>query len=95
MTDGNSEISELIKNHQELESKIKEIFEKITKYDEAQKSFVTIKHGQKQAKKILQEFNHAIEQDIANIKNLKNSNEYMEFLNNKEKSAHWIWKELK
>tara|TARA_Y100001949_G_scaffold7366_1_gene5406 strand:- start:2686 stop:3966 length:1281 start_codon:yes stop_codon:yes gene_type:complete len=85
MTDGNSEISELIKNHQELESKIKEIFEKITKYDEAQKSFVTIKHGQKQAKKILQEFNHAIEQDIANIKNLKNSNEYMEFLKNKEK----------
>ena len=85
MTDGNSEISELIKNHQELESKIKEIFEKITKYDEAQKSFVTIKHGQKQAKKILQEFNHAIEQDIDHIKNLKNSNEYMEFLKNKEK----------
>ena len=85
MTDGNSEISELIKNHQELESRIKEIFEKITKYDEAQKSFVTIKHGQKQAKKILQEFNHAIEQDIDHIKNLKNSNEYMEFLKNKEK----------
>ena len=85
MTDGNSEISELIKNHQELESRIKEIFEKITKYDKAQKSFVTIKHGQEQAKKILQEFNHTIEQDISHMKNLKSSNEYMEFLKNKEK----------
>ena len=85
MTDGNSHVIELIKNYRELEDKIKQLFENIDKHDQAQKSIVTLERHKDDAAKILQDLNNAIEHDAQDIKNIKDSSEYLEFLKTKEK----------
>ena len=85
MTDGNSHVIELIENYRELENKIKQLFENIDKHDQAQKSIVTLEQHKDDAAKILQDLNNAIEHDAQDIKNIKDSSEYVEFLKTKEK----------
>ena len=85
MTDGNSHVIELIENYGELENKIKQLFENIDKHDQAQKSIVTLERHKDDAAKILQDLNNAIEHDTQDIKNIKDSSEYLEFLKTKEK----------
>ena len=85
MTDGNSHVIELIENYRELEDKIKQLFENIDKHDQAQKSIVTLERHKDDAAKILQDLNNAIEHDTQDIKNIKDSSEYLEFLKTKEK----------
>ena len=85
MTDGNSHVIELIENYRELENKIKQLFENIDKHDQAQKSIVTLERHKVDAAKTLQDLNNAIEHDAQDIKNIKDSSEYVEFLKTKEK----------
>ena len=85
MTDGNSHVIELIENYGELENKIKQLFENIDKHDQAQKSIVTLERHKVDAAKTLQDLNNAIEHDAQDIKNIKDSSEYLEFLKTKEK----------
>ena len=85
MSDGNSHVIELIENYRELEDKIKQLFENIDKHDQAQKSIVTLERHKDDAAKILQDLNNAIEHDAQDIKNIKDSSEYLEFLKTKEK----------
>ena len=85
MSDGNSHVIELIENYRELEDKIKQLFENIDKHDQAQKSIVTLERHKDDAAKILQDLNNAIEHDTQDIKNIKDSSEYLEFLKTKEK----------
>ena len=85
MTDGNSHVIELIENYRELEDKIKQLFENIDKHDQAQKSIVTLERHKVDAAKTLQDLNNAIEHDAQDIKNIKDSSEYVEFLKTKEK----------
>ena len=85
MSDGNSHVIELIENYRELEDKIKQLFENIDKHDQAQKSIVTLEQHKDDAAKTLQDLNNAIEHDAQDIKNIKDSSEYVEFLKTKEK----------
>mgnify|MGYP001344182154 FL=1 len=85
MTDGNSHVIELIENYRELEDKIKQLFENIDKHVQAQKSIVTLERHKDDAAKTLQDLNNAIEHDAQDIKNIKDSSEYVEFLKTKEK----------
>ncbi|MEE2601041.1 MAG: exonuclease SbcC [Thermoproteota archaeon] len=85
MTDGNSHVIELIENYRELENKIKQLFENIDKHDQAQKSIVTLELHKDDVAKTLQDLNNAIEHDAQDIKNIKDSSEYVEFLKTKEK----------
>ncbi len=85
MSDGNSHVIELIENYRELENKIKQLFENIDKHDQAQKSIVTLELHKDDVAKTLQDLNNAIEHDAQDIKNIKDSSEYVEFLKTKEK----------
>ena len=85
MTDGNSHVIELIENYRELENKTKQLFENIDKHVQAQKSIVTLERHKDDAAKTLQDLNNAIEHDAQDIKNIKDSSEYVEFLKTKEK----------
>ena len=85
MTDGNSHVIELIENYRELENKTKQLFENIDKHVQAQKSIVTLERHKVDAAKTLQDLNNAIEHDAQDIKNIKDSSEYVEFLKTKEK----------
>ena len=85
ITDENEEINVLVKNYSELENKIEQIFEKLEKYNQLQKSIVALRERQKQAKKTSKDLDNTTKNDIQDIKNLKNSNEYSEFLVVKEK----------
>ena len=85
MTDGNSHVIELIENYRELENKTKQLFENIDKHVQAQKSIVTLERHKDDAAKILRDLNNAIEHDAQDIKNIKDSSEYVEFLKTKEK----------
>jgi hypothetical protein len=85
MTDGNSHVIELIENYNELEDKIKQLFENIGKHDQAQKSIITLEQYKDDTAKTLHDLNEAIKHDAEYIKNIKDSNEYAEFLKTKEK----------
>ena len=85
MTDGNSHVIELIENYNELEDKIKQLFENIGKHDQAQKSIITLEQYKDDTAKTLHDLNEAIKHDAEDIKNIKDSNEYAEFLKTKEK----------
>ena len=85
ITDENEEINVLVKNYSELENKIEQIFENLEKYNQLQKSIITLRERQKQDKKTSKDLDNTTKNDIQDIKNLKNSNEYSEFLEVKEK----------
>ena len=85
ITDESEEINTLVKNFSELENKIEQIFEKLDGYNQSQKSIITLRERKKQAEKTVQDIYNIIKSDIVDIKNLKDSNEYSEFLEIKEK----------
>ena len=85
VTDENKEINGLVNNYSELESQIEQIFENLNKYNESQKSIVSLGKQQKQAEKSVHNLEKVIKDDIQSIKNLKDSNEYSEYLEIREK----------
>jgi len=85
ITDENGEISTLIKNFSELENNLEQIFESMKEYSQAQKLIITSSERQKKSGSTIQDISNMIKNDIEDIKNLKDSNEYSEFLEIKEK----------
>ena len=85
ITDENGEINTLIKNFSELENNMEQIFENVDQYNQSQKLIITLRERQKQFEKTVQDIYNVIKNDIEDIKNLKDSNEYSEFLEIKEK----------
>ena len=85
ITDENEEINILVKNFSELENNVEQIFENLGKYNQSQKSIVTLRERKKQSEKTAKDLYNTIKNNIEDIKNLKNSNEYSEFLEIKEK----------
>jgi len=64
---------------------VEQIFENLGKYNQSQKSIVTLRERKKQSEKTAKDLYNTIKNNIEDIKNLKNSNEYSEFLEIKEK----------
>nr|AIF12777.1 hypothetical protein [uncultured marine thaumarchaeote KM3_57_D03] len=85
ITEENGEINTLIKNFSELENNMEQIFENVDQYSQSQKLIITLRERQKQFEKTVQDIYNVIKNDIEDIKNLKDSNEYSEFLEIKEK----------
>mgnify|MGYP001387423547 CR=1 FL=1 len=85
ITDENEEINILVKNFSELENNVEQIFENLGKYNQSQKSIITLRERKKQSEKTAKDLYNTIKNNIEDIKNLKNSNEYSEFLEIKEK----------
>ena len=80
VTDRNDEITTTITNHSELETKIEQIFENINMIEQSKKSIIDLDKQQKLAKKTMEELVATIERDEKDIENIKNSSEYVEFL---------------
>ena len=85
ITDENEEINILVKNFSELENNVEQIFENLGKYNQSQKSIITLRERKKQSEKTAKDLYNTIKNNIEDVKNLKNSNEYLEFLEIKEK----------
>jgi len=85
ITDENEEINILVKNFSEFENNVEQIFEYLGKYNQSQKSILTLRERKKQSEKTAKDLYNTIKNDIQDIKNLKDSNEYSEFLEIKEK----------
>ena len=85
MTDGNDEISSIIINHTELETKTKNILDIISNIQQSRKLINNLADQEKQDNKIIDELAAKIEHDKEEIKNIKNSSEYIEFLHINEK----------
>jgi len=85
MTDRNDEITAIITNHSELETKIEQIFETMNKIEQSKKLIADLDEQQKLAKKTIDNLVTTIERDEKEIKNIKNSSEYTEFLEINEK----------
>ena len=80
MTDGNDEITTIITNHSELETKIEQILETMDKIKQSRKSIIDLGEQQKLTEKTIDNLTTAIEHDEKGIKNIKNSSEYADFL---------------
>ena len=80
MTDRNDEITGIITNHSELETKIEQIFETMNKIEQSKKLITDLGKQQKLAKKTIDDLVTTIELDEKEIKNIKNSSEYADFL---------------
>ena len=85
MTDGNDEITSIIINHKELETKTKNILDIICNIHQSRKLIDNLGDQEKQDNKTIDEFVAKIEHDKEEIKNIKNSSEYTEFLQINEK----------
>ena len=85
MTDGNDEITTIITNHSELETKIKQIFETMNKIEQSKKLITDLGEQQKLNKKTMDDLVITIERDEKGIVDIKNSSEYTEFLEINEK----------
>ena len=85
ITDENEEINTLVKNFSEFENNVEQIFENLGKYNQSQKSIITLREHKKQSEKTAKDLYNTIKNNIEDIKNLKDSNEYSEFLEIKEK----------
>ena len=85
ITDENEEINTLVKNFSEFENNVEQIFENLGKYNQSQKSIITLRERKKQSEKTAKDLYNTIKNNIEDIKNLKDSNEYSEFLEIKEK----------
>ena len=85
ITDENEEVNTLVKNFSEFENNVEQIFENLGKYNQSQKSIVTLRERKKQSEKTAKDLYNTIKNNIEDVKNLKNSNEYLEFLEIKEK----------
>ena len=80
VTDRNDEITTTITNHSELETKTEQIFENINTIEQSKKSIIDLGEQQKLAKKTMEELIATIKRDERDIENIKNSSEYVEFL---------------
>jgi len=85
MTDGNDEITSIITNHAELETKTENILGIINNIQQSRKLIDDIGAQGKQDNKTMEELIAKIEDDKEEIKNIKNSSEYTEFLHINEK----------
>jgi len=80
MTDGNDEITGIITNHTELETKTENILGIISDIQQSRKLIDNLADQEKQDNKTIDELVAKIEHDKEEIKNIKNSSEYTEFL---------------
>ncbi len=80
MTDRNDEITGIITNHSELETKIEHIFETMNKIEQSKKLIIDLDEQQKLTKKIIGDLVTTINRDEKEIKDIKNSSEYAKFL---------------
>tara|TARA_B100001765_G_scaffold88043_1_gene53946 strand:- start:28 stop:1326 length:1299 start_codon:yes stop_codon:yes gene_type:complete len=85
ITEENEEVNTLVKNFSELENKAEQIFINLDQYNQSQKSITTLRERQIQSEKTVRDIYNIIKNDIEDIKNLKDSNEYLKFLEIKEK----------
>jgi len=85
MTDGNDEITGIITNHTELETKTENILDIISDIQQSRKLIDNLGDHEKQDNKTIDELVAKIEHDKEEIKNVKNSSEYIEFLHINEK----------
>ena len=85
MTDGNDEITGIITNHTELETKTENILGIISDIQQSRKLIDSLGDQEKQDNKTIDELVAKIEHDKEEIKNIKNSSEYTEFLEINEK----------
>ena len=85
MTDRNDEITAIITNYSELETKIEQIFETMNKIKESKKLITDLDKRQKLTKKTIDDLVTTINRDGKEIKNIKNSSKYAEFLEINEK----------
>ena len=85
MTDGNDEITGIITNHTELETKTENILDIISNIQQSRKLIDNLGDQEKQDNKTIDELVAKIEHDKEEIKNIKNSSEYTEFLQINEK----------
>jgi DNA repair exonuclease SbcCD ATPase subunit len=85
LTDENDEINTLINNFSEFENNADQIFKNLDQYNQSQKLIITLRERYKQSEKSSQSIHNLIESGIEDIKNLKDSNEHLEFLKIKEK----------
>ena len=85
MTEGNDEITTIITNQAELENKTEKILGIISDIKQSRKLIDNLGDQEKQNNKVLDELVTKIEHDKEEIKNIKNSSEYTEFLHINEK----------
>ena len=85
MTDRNDEITAAITNYSKLETKIEQIFETMNKIEQSKKLIIDLGEQQKLTKKTIDDLVTTIERDEKEIKNIKNSSEYTDFLQINEK----------
>jgi hypothetical protein len=85
MTDGNDEITSIITNHTELVTKTENILGIISDIQQSRKLISDLGDQEKVDNKTIDEVIAKIERDKEDIKNIKNSSEYTEFLQINEK----------
>ena len=85
MTDGNDEISTIIMNYSELETKIEQILNTMNKIEQSKKLIIDLGEQEKLTTKTIDDLIAKIDSDEKGIKNIKNSSEYTEFLQINEK----------
>jgi len=85
MTDGNDEISTIITNYSELETKIEQILNTMNKIEQSKKSIIDLGEQEKLTTKTINDLIATINGDEKGIESIKNSSEYIEFLQINEK----------
>ena len=85
MTDRNDEITGIITNHSELETKIVQILNTMNKIEQSKKSIIDLGEQEKLTTKTIDDLIATIDSDEKEIENIKNSSEYIEFLQINEK----------
>jgi len=85
MTDGNDEISTIITNYSELETNIEQVLNTMNKIEESKKSIIDLGEQEKLTTKTIDDLIAKIDSDEKEIENIKNSSEYIEFLQTNEK----------
>jgi uncharacterized protein YukE len=85
MTDGNDETTTIITNYSELETKIEQILNTMNKIEQSKKSIIDLGEQEKLTMKTIDDLIATIDSDEKEIENIKNSSEYIEFLQTNEK----------
>ena len=85
MTDRNDEITTMITNYSELETKLELIHETMNKIEQSKKLIIDLNEQQKLNKKNIEELDTKIANNEQDIKDIKNSSEYTEFLQTNKK----------
>ena len=85
MTDRNDEITATITNYSKLETKIEQVFETMNKIEQSKKLIIDLGKQEKLTTKTIDDLIATIHGDEKEIENIKNSSEYIEFLQINEK----------